>query len=198
MGLNMKYEPGQTPLEPEEIDELKIKTISTREELDAFEQANIEEAVMWSLKRKYSKDKILTEEFVKTLHRKMFGKVWKWAGNFRKTNKNIGVDKFFIEQELRKLLDDCKYWIEHKTYPSDEIAIRCKHRMVKIHLFPNGNGRHSRLFADVLVSHVLERPVFTWGGKNLVRKGEARARYLIALRQADMENIEPLLQFARS
>ena len=128
----------------------------------------------------------------------MFGKVWKWAGDFRKTNKNIGVDKFFIEQELRKLLDDCKYWIEHKTYPSDEIAIRCKHRMVKIHLFPDGNGRHSRLFADVLVSHVLERPVFTWGGKNLVRKGEARARYLIALRQADMENIEPLLQFARS
>ncbi len=198
MGLNMKYEPGQTPLEPEEIDELKIKTISTREELDAFEQANIEEAVMWSLKRKYSKDKILTVEFVKTLHRKMFGKVWKWAGNFRKTNKNIGVDKFFIEQELRKLLDDCKYWIDHKTYQEDEIAIRCKHRMVKIHLFPNGNGRHSRLFADILVSHVFNRQVFTWSGENLVRKGEARERYLIALRQADMENIEPLLQFARS
>ncbi len=198
MGLNMHYEHGQTPLEPEEIDDLKIKTISTREELDVFEQANIQEAVLWSLKRKYSKNKILTVEFVKTLHLKMFGHVWKWAGSFRKTNKNIGVDKFLIEQELRKLLDDCNYWIENKTFPEDEIAVRCKHRLVLIHLFPNGNGRHSRLYADILISHALNRPVFSWGGENLVRKGEARQRYLKALREADKGNIAPLLNFARS
>ncbi len=198
MGLGYEYIKGQTPLDEDEIDELKIKTISTRGELDEFEQANIEKAIEWSLKRKYSYQNILTTEFVKEVHKRMFADVWKWAGNFRKTNKNIGVDKYIIGQELRLLLDDCVFWIENKTFPEDEIAIRFKHRMVKIHLFPNGNGRHSRFCADILVSHALNRPVFTWGGSNIADKGETRTRYLKAIYEADSGNIEPLLLFARS
>ncbi len=198
MGLGYEYIKGQTPLDEDEIDELKIKTISTRGELDEFEQANIEKAIEWSLKRKYSYQNILTTEFVKEVHKRMFADVWKWAGNFRKTNKNIGVDKYTIGQELRLLLDDCVFWIENKTFPEDEIAIRFKHRMVKIHLFPNGNGRHSRFCADILVSHALNRPVFTWGGSNIADKGETRTRYLKAIYEADSGNIEPLLLFARS
>ncbi len=198
MGLGYEYIKGQTPLDEDEIDELKIKTISTRGELDEFEQANIEKAIEWSLKRKYSYQNILTTEFVKEVHKRMFADVWKWAGNFRKTNKNIGVDKYTIGQELRLLLDDCVFWIENKTFPEDEIAIRFKHRMVKIHLFPNGNGRHSRFCADILVSHALNRPVFTWGGSNIADKGETRTRYLKAIYEANNGNIEPLLLFARS
>lgn len=198
MGLDFEYIKGQTPLEEEEKEELKIKTISTKGELDEFEQANIEKAIEWSLKRKHSYKKILTVDFIKKVHKKMFSEVWFWAGFFRKSNKNIGVDKYLIEVELQKLCDDCKFWIENKTFSEDEIAIRFKHRLVKIHPFPNGNGRHSRLCADILVSQALNQPVFSWGGRNLTDYSKTRTRYLKAIYQADEGNIAPLKEFARS
>lgn len=198
MGLDIEYIKGQTPIDEEEKDELKIKTISTRGELDEFEQANIEKAIEWSLKANLTLEKILTIEFIKDVHRRMFNEVWGWAGNFRKTDKNIGIDKFIIPQELRKLIDDCKFWIENKTYPDDEIAIRFKHRLVKIHPFPNGNGRHSRICADILISKGLKRKIFSWGGKKLTDKSETRDKYLEAIYKADSENIHPLIEFARS
>jgi Fic-DOC domain mobile mystery protein B len=151
MGLNLNYIEGQTPIDEDEKEGLKISTISTIAELNEFEQLNIEKAFEWILRRKPAADKILTEEFVKELHKRMFGDVWKWAGAFRNSNKNIGVDKYQIGTKLRDLLEDCKYWIEHKTYNEDEIAIRFSHRIVSIHPFPNGNGRHSRLIADCLI-----------------------------------------------
>jgi len=198
MGLELEYIKGQTPIDEEEKEELKIRTISTRGELYEFEQANIEQAVEWSLRSNFSCEKILTVDFIKEVHRRMFSDVWAWAGKFRKTNKNIGVDKYQIEQELRKLLDDCIFWIKNNTFPEDEIAIRFKHRLVKIYLFPNGNGRHSRLCADISISNGLKRKVFTWGNENLSDQGEVRDRYLNAIYQADQENIEPLIEFARS
>jgi len=198
MGLDLNYIKGQTPIDEDEKEGLKIKTISTRGELDEFEQANIENAVEWSLKRQYSYDQILTIDFVKTVHQKMFSEVWEWAGTFRKTNKNIGVDKYTIEQNLHVLMNDCIFWIENNTYSEEEIAIRFKHRLVKIHPFPNGNGRHSRLCADILISHSFGKPVFTWGGKDLTDQSETRTKYLEAIYQADQENIELLLQFSRS
>ena len=113
MGLDLEYIKGQTPIDEEEKEELKIKTISTRGELDEFEQANIQKSIEWSLKRKYPYEKILTIDFIKEVHKRMFSEVWGWAGAFRKTNKNIGVDKYSIQQELHVLFDDCKYWIEN-------------------------------------------------------------------------------------
>ncbi len=198
MGLNLEYIKGQSPIDEDEKEGLRIKTISTRGELNEFEQSDIEKAIEWSMKRKYSYNKILTVGFIKEVHKKMFSEVWEWAGIFRKTNKNIGTDKFYIEQELIVLLDDCKFWIENKTYGKDETAIRFKHRLVKIHPFPNGNGRHSRLCADILISHALNKPVFTWGGKDLGKQGETRTKYLSAIYQADQKKIESLIAFARS
>ena len=198
MGLDIEYIKGQTPLEEEEKEELKIKTISTRGELDEFEQANIEHAIEWSLKRNFFYDKILTIDFIINLHKRMFSEVWGWAGTFRKTNKNIGVDKRIISIELQKLLDDSKFWIQNKTFAEDEIAVRFKHRLVQIHLFPNGNGRHSRLCADILVSNALKKPIFTWGGKVLTDHNKTRTMYLKAIYQADQGNILPLIEFARS
>ncbi|MGI8599084.1 MAG: mobile mystery protein B [Chitinophagaceae bacterium] len=95
-------------------------------------------------------------------------------------------------------LDDSKYWITNNTYSPDEIAIRFKHRIVTIHCFPNGNGRHSRLIADVIIGKIFNQPVFTWGAANLISSGEARAAYLAAIRTADKGNIKPLIIFARS
>ena len=197
MGLDLDYAAGQTPLDEDEKEGLLIKTITTRGELDEFEQLGVEKAVEWSLKRKLNLERILTEEFVKELHKRMFNEIWKWAGEFRRSNKNLGVDWSEISVELRKLLDDCKYWIGQKNFSEDEIAVRFSHRVVTIHPFANGNGRHSRLIADILVSHGLERPHFTWGSNKLTAKGEARAAYLKALREADSSNYAPLVQFAR-
>lgn len=198
MGIDFTPLPGQTPVDEDERVDLKIKTISTRQELDEFEQNNIEKAVQWSLMYKFSAKRIFSETFFKQLHKQMFGDVWKWAGTFRKTNKNIGVDKSMIPTQLKNLIDDAKYWLEHQTFEGDEVALRLKHRVVSIHLFPNGNGRHSRLIADIIVSHVFARPVFTWGRSlQLKEPGSARVAYLQALREADSGNYAPLTEFAR-
>lgn len=198
MGLDLDYNDGQTPLDEDEKEGLLIKTITTHGELDEFEQLGVEKANEWLLGRKLDTSKILTEDFVKELHKRMFSDVWKWAGEFRKTNKNIGIDKFEIGIELKKLLDDCRFWIENKTFSEDEVALRLSHRMVLIHPFANGNGRHSRLIADVLINKGFGKPYFTWGSSNLVKKGETRTQYLNALREADKFNYKALTEFARS
>jgi Fic-DOC domain mobile mystery protein B len=198
MGLAFEYIEGQSPLDEDEKEGLIIKTISTRGELDEFEQRNIELAVAWTLRRNFKLEEILSGQFITELHRQMFGEVWKWAGKFRKSNKNIGVDKFQIPTELRKLIADCRYWIDHKIFEQDEIAVRFKHRIVRIHLFPNGNGRHSRLYADILISQGFKRPIFTWGSRNLSRKGEFRKKYLEAIYAADGGDYNLLIEFARS
>ena len=198
MGLDLDELNGQTPLDEEEREELLIASVTTRGELDEFEQQNIEKAVEWSMRRRFTQAEILTEDFVRELHRRMYSDVWKWAGDFRRTNKNIGVDKNEIGVELKKLLDDAQFWIEKKAFAPDEIAVRFSHRIVSIHCFANGNGRHSRLIADILVSHVFNQPPFTWGSTNLVRPGEARATYLAALHKADEGDIAPLIAFARA
>lgn len=198
MGLELAYLSGQTPLDEEEIDGLLIPTIATRGELNEFEQQNIEQAVQWSLQRKMKQQHILAEAFIKNVHKRMYGDVWAWAGKFRTTNKKIGIDRLQIGTQLKHLLDDTIYWIEHQTYPPDEIAIRFKHRLVSIHCFPNGNGRHSRLMADIMIERIFKLPVFTWGAGNLIQEGDSRTTYIQAVKAADQSNIAPLLAFSRS
>ena len=197
MGLTIEYTEGQTPLDEDEKDGLLIKSISTRGELDEFEQFNIEKAIEWSISKRWKSDYILSVKFVQELHRRMFGEVWTWAGEFRKTNKNIGVDKYQIIISLKQLIDDANYWIANHTYTEDEIAIRFKHRIVLIHCFPNGNGRHSRLMADIIVNHIFKKPIFSWNKTNLNQKNSARTKYLVAIRAADNGDIKPLIEFAR-
>lgn len=198
MGLELRYIYGQTPLEEDEKEGLLIESITTRGELDEFEQLNIIQAVEWTLSRKLDREYILSEGFIRELHRRMFGDVWSWAGTFRKSNKNIGVDKTLISTSLKQLLENAKIWIDKSVYSEDETAVRLKHGIVNIHCFPNGNGRHSRLMADVVIAHIFNRPVFTWGQKDLVRQNVVRRSYFDALKEADNGNIKPLTEFARS
>lgn len=197
MGLDLDHADGQTPLDEDEKEGLIIETITNRGELDEFEQQNIEKAVEWTMHRKFKQEAILTEAFIKEVHKRMYSGVWSWAGKFRKTNKNLGVDKLQIGIDLKNLLDDTKYWIEHKTFEPDEITLRFKHRIVSIHCFANGNGRHSRLMADILIEKIFKKPVFTWGG-NLGKHDDVRSIYLKAIRAADGGHFDSLLQFARS
>lgn len=164
--------------------------------MDQFEQLNIESAIEWIIRANLKAENILTEKFIKDLHKKMYNDVWKWAGQFRKTDKNIGVGWTRIGIELKNLIDDTIYWIDHKTYAPVEIAIRFKHRIVAIHCFPNGNGRHSRLMADILIESVFGKEVFSWQMSNMVKADKTRKEYIAALRQADSGNINPLIEFA--
>jgi Fic-DOC domain mobile mystery protein B len=197
MGLEFKYKDGQTPLNEEEKEGLKIKSITTQGELDEFEQLNIEKAVEWTIHTKLKPEKILTEKFVKDLHKRMYGDVWKWAGEFRKTEKSIGIPWTQIEIELKNLLDDTKYWIENKTFSPEETAIRFKHRIVSIHCFPNGNGRHSRMMADIIMESIFGNKIFSWNKSNMVKANKTRNQYIKALREADNGNFKQLIEFAK-
>jgi len=181
-------------LSEEEREGLIPSYIALRGELNEAEQANILEAEEWAFLRKRS---VLNEQFLNNLHKRMFGNVWRWAGNYRHSNKNIGVDAYRIPQELRQLVDDCTYWIDHETYAPDELAARFHHRLVWIHPYPNGNGRHARLATDLLLVS-LGRERFSWGSANLVDPGETRQSYIAALREADNHDIQPLIEFVRS
>ncbi|MFK8056026.1 MAG: mobile mystery protein B [Saprospiraceae bacterium] len=198
MGLELAYISGQTPLDEDEKDGLLIQTIATREELDEFEQQNIEEAIQWALSRSLRADNVFTKKFICNLHKRMYGNVWAWAGKFRKTDKNLGIDKWQIPVALKTLCDDSKFWIENDTYSPDELAIRFKHRIVSIHCFPNGNGRHSRLMADIIINKIYDLPLFSWGAGDLVQQSDTRSLYLKAVKAGDNDNFKPLLTFARS
>lgn len=187
-----------TPLEPSEKLGLRPTWIASRRDLNEAEQENIAKGAAWARRmRERSATALLAGVFVRKLHERMFGDVWQWAGTFRQSERNIGIDAFRIPTELAALLDDARFWVENRTYLPDEIAVRFHHRLVAIHPFPNGNGRHARLMADLLVER-LGGEVFTWGGGTLADVGTLRHAYVDALRRADGHDIRPLLVFARS
>ncbi len=193
-GPLLPQDDGGTKLTEEEREGLIPSYITLRSELNEAEQANILEAEEWAFARKRD---LLEEEFLNNLHKRMYGNVWRWAGRYRTSGKNIGIDAYRIRTELRRLLDDCRYWIENGTYEPDEIAVRFHHRIVSIHCYPNGNGRHARLAADLLLRS-MGHERFSWGEKNLVDVGETRGCYIAALQAADKHDIGPLLEFVRS
>ena len=181
-----------TPLTSEEKNGLKLKWITLRSELNEAEARNVAQAQIWLLSNK-SKD-IFSDTFLRDLHKKMFGDVWKWAGIYRISERNIGVAPYQIPTRLNQLFDDAKYWIEHGIYPNREIAVRLHHKLVQIHPFPNGNGRVSRLMAD-LVLEKLEGTKLYWGNANLANVSEVRDTYIAALRKADAGDYTDLLRF---
>jgi Fic-DOC domain mobile mystery protein B len=186
-----------TPLEPEEKLGLKQTWITHRRDLNEAEQENIVKGAAWARGRRRRNKDMLNEDFAKLLHKRMFGDVWSWAGTYRLTERNIGIAPHRIANDTGMMFDDIRYWVEHATFPADEIAVRLHHRLVAIHPFPNGNGRHARLMADLLIEH-LGGQRFTWGGGMIGDVGELRARYIAALQAADNHDITLLIQFARS
>lgn len=192
--IKIDYLNGATPLDLDEIAGL-IPDVQTHAELNAWEQQNIIEADAWAIKQ--LKRDILTTQFILELHRRMFQRVWRWAGRFRNTNKNIGVDKFQVALQVAELCKDAKAWLDFNTYSLDEIAIRLHHKLVWIHPFHNGNGRHARLIADLLMQK-LGKPRFTWGTANLYQADAKRDKYIQALRLADNYDYQKLIKFVNS
>jgi Fic-DOC domain mobile mystery protein B len=187
-----------TPLTHEEREGLLQAWITHRSDLNEAEQANIVKASAWARRRRGLKTlDLLTEDFAKSLHRRMFGEVWNGAGRYRRSERNIGIDAYRLPTDTPMMFEDVRFWVEHRTYPPDEIAVRLHHRLVAIHPFPNGNGRHARLMADLLIEH-LGGTCFSWGGGKIMGVSQLRERYVAALRSADAHDIGPLLAFARS
>ena len=185
---------ANTPLTAEEREELIPSYITLRHELNEAEQVNIGAALQWANSRRRD---VLDRDVLRELHRRMFDDVWRWVGRYRTTAKNIGVDAHRIATDVQQAVDDARYWVEHATHQSDEIAVRFSHRLVHIHPFPNGNERFSRLAGDLLAQQ-LGRTPFSWGRATSIRSSETRAQYIEALRAADNRDIGPLLMFARS
>ncbi len=191
----MEYPEGATPLNPDEMEGLKFKHVTTRGELDHLEQANIQNGIAWM--RKSKRLDLFSENYVRELHRRLFGGVWTWAGAFRRTGKNIGMDPIQIAVALRTLLSDARYWLEHEIYRPQEAALRFHHRLVFIHPFPNGNGRHARIMADAMLLKLYKHPPIDWaGGHDLGSMNERRREYIQALRAADRGDFRLLLAFA--
>jgi Fic-DOC domain mobile mystery protein B len=184
----------QTPLTEEERKGLIPTHIALRSELNELEQANIADADRWAFSRKRN---ALSEPFLRGLHRRMFNRVWKWAGDYRTTERNLGVAPYRIQPDLMQAIGDARYWMENTTYAADETAVRFHHRIVLVHPFPNGNGRWSRLAADLLIVQQ-GGGRFTWGSTNLQASSDVRRGYIDALHAADNHDLEPLIAFARS
>lgn len=181
---------GTTPLDEIEADGLIPSHIQTREELNEWEQVNILDAARWIRRARVP---ALRQATVRELHRRMFDRTWEWAGQYRRSNKNLGVDWSETSVEVRKLMEDGRFWIEHETFPVDEIALRLHHRLVWIHPFPNGNGRHARLWTDMMLRQN-SRPPFEWKNAELDHRGDARAAYIRGLQAADEGDYAALLK----
>ena len=174
---------GQTPIDPDEAKGLRFDAL-TREDLDELEQANITDALVWGRGRRRLKTELLTVDGLLTLHKRMFGDVWSWAGTFRSTEKNIGVVPYQIGPDLQNACEDTAYWLDVAEWDPREAAARFHHRLVKVHVFPNGNGRHARVAADLLLHH-RGVPPLTWP--------QSRSAYIASLRAADAQKYSPLL-----
>jgi len=188
---------GQTPLDPDEAAQLLRSSVTTRGDLDIVEQENIAQAIRWAFARTRKPYAVLDEPFLRRLHKRMFGDVWRWAGVYRTTARNMGVDSWMIPQEIGGLIGDARYWTAHQVYGIDELCVRFHHRLVAVHPFPNGNGRHSRLAADIL-SVGLDAEPLSWGRELDLEPDALRARYIGALRAADSGELTDLIAFARS
>lgn len=192
--MSLEEPEGATPLDPDEKEGLKFAHITTRVELDELEQVNIEQGLAWVSRRRGGS--IFDDAFIRRLHTRLFGEVWAWAGEYRLTEKNIGIEPFQISVQLRILLDDARYHASHKVYTPLEAAARFHHRMVQIHPFPNGNGRHARIAADILLEEAYGHPPVQWAsGFDLQADNRRRSEYIAALRAADRGDFSPLLIF---
>ena len=194
MALKFDTPAGATALDADELAGLIPKSIATRGQLDEYESANIAEAIAWAARKPRD---VLANEFLRDLHRRMFGEVWRWAGAFRTSEKNIGIAPHDIPVAIRDLVDDVKAQIAAARMPADEIAARFHHRLTRIHPFANGNGRHARLATDLLLEQLGE-PHFSWGAAGLQHAVETRERYIGSLRAADKGDYQPLLDFLRN
>lgn len=193
--MELNSPPGATPIDIDDLEDL-IPRLTLREELNEFEERNIYIAYIAARKSRKLKHNLLNIDSLTWLHHQMFNKTWKWAGKFRTRETNIGVPAHQIRDQIAILCADAKYWLENSTYSLTEYAVRIHHKLAQIHPFVNGNGRHARLIADLIMLYN-KQPELNWGGKGQMEtESLIRERYLKALKKADGGKYGDLIKFA--
>ena len=193
-----KDAPDATPLAHEELLGLIPTWIATRSDLNLAEFTNVNAAQTTPSWQKMPTEKLLDDLQLRRLHKAMFGNVWVWAGQYRTRNMNIGFDFARVALEVRNLLEDARFWFrESSTEQLEADACQLHHRLVSIHPFANGNGRHARFYTDLILQSK-SLPAFSWGGANLVDPSDNRSRYITALQLADRGDLTALKEFVRS
>ncbi|MBL4830442.1 MAG: mobile mystery protein B [Aliivibrio sp.] len=199
MTTSVENPEGATPLSPDDMQGLKHKHVDTREQLNELEAANILQGQMWASKlTNPTLENIFERSFVTNLHKALFGDVWEWAGIFRQRELNIGVDPKNISVDLHNFLEDARCWIEFKHYNNLELSVRIQHRLVQIHPFVNGNGRHSRVFTDIVRVYLLGEKPMKWANAKLENMTEERSSYISSLRKADAEDFSEFIKYLQS
>lgn len=190
---------GATPIDAEDLKGLIPDFVATRADLNQVEFENITKALPWALRqaRLLGPEGVLAYGFMLALHRRMFGDVWRWAGTQRVRLTNIGVEPHLIANESQLALGDARFWHAEQAFDVDELASRIHCRLVAVHPFPNGNGRCTRLMADLYLASIGSEP-FSWGRPDIDSDGEARAAYMAALLKAiGTDDHSDLVAFAR-
>jgi len=191
-GLKLRDIDGSTPIA--DCSGLIPGHITTQAQLNEWEKTNIIAAQKKYLarRRKYAFD----SGFFRAVHRDMFDATWEWAGIFKKCNFNLGIDFHQVPVEMKKLSDDVKYWLKNETFGILEQSVRLHHRLVHIHAFQNGNGRHARLIQDIFLFNN-EHPLPSWPSGEIIEKTDIRSRYIKALKSADKGGYLPLLKLIK-
>lgn len=198
MGLKLEPKKGDTVLAPEELDMLIPQHVTNRTQLDEVEQANFEEGLLWlKTQKNITAEKLFSKDFQDKLHVEMFGQVWEWAGQTRTRETNIGVMPYQIEIDRKQLNDDAIHWCETEVMTPKQLAIRFHHQLVQIHCYPNGNGRHGRIMADLIVEKLYELNKLEWITKDLIHESEARGVYIDAMKLADNHDYKPLFSLIK-
>jgi Fic-DOC domain mobile mystery protein B len=195
--LKIIYIEGQNHLSEEDIAGLKLTDLTNYSDIKLAEEKGVAKTTAWVEKNYFKSERIFTEAFIKEIHKRMLGEVWHWAGKYRLANKNLGVDKLKISSELKQLMSNTKFWIEDESYTMDEIALRFAHRLMQIQAFPDGNARHAKIMANVILEHLLNSEIFTWG-ESIADPIKNREKFLDALKKADKGKMDELMKFARS
>jgi Fic-DOC domain mobile mystery protein B len=196
---NIGPEPaGATPLTAEDLEGLIPSFVATRADLNQVEYDNIRATLPWAVRQaRRGPEVILGYGFMMALHKRMFSDVWRWAGTLRRRETNIGAPPGMVAPESQMRLDDALFWHNEAVFPPDELAARIHCRLVSVHPFPNGNGRCTRLMADLYLTAIGDEP-FTWGSTDLDTDGSGRAAYITALvKAAETDDYADLIRFAR-
>lgn len=183
----------------EDISDLLLRHLTTRESRNTVELETIGRAYdkyVFRGRKKNAGNKWLTEEYIRQVHRDMFGGIWNWAGKYRQVNLNIGITWSQIPEQITVLCDDFVFWnTTQSAMPILEVAARLQNRLTHIHPFKNGNGRHARLITDIFLRSQ-DHPLPKWPQIQLIEHGDAvRREYIAAMKQADMGNFDPLITF---
>ena len=199
----MPLEPGygETPIPGDELAALVPHVIDTlaapitRADIYDLESAVLQDVtetqLAAALDGSLTLDDLLNDYFLRDLHTQLYGDIWMWAGRWRQYEVNIGVAPEHIAVELRSAMGNIGYrWERAADWTPRELGVAVHAEAVRVHPFTDGNGRTTRLLAD-LVFIAAQDPAELQYDWNIDKRG-----YIEHLREFDRHrNVADLAAF---